>query len=132
MDLKKTRVNTELEQTGVWHDLDGETEVLVARYGNPRHRARQFTDTMNARRRKLGVNDVNTIGVKILAEQVNDTLLMGWRNMKNDGEDYAYTPERALELLSDPEQHDFMERIIALSQDQAKYLKQNIEDTVKK
>lgn len=102
MDITKKRVDIVKAKEGVWYPVDDETSFLLARAVGTSYkqvlrekmlpyveeiRSGDFTDDMR-----------EAITVDILAERI----LLGWKGLKENGEDIPYSTEKAKEILSDP------------------------------
>lgn len=131
--LKKVDPKKELE--GVWCrysedelDADGNivvhgTEVLLARMHNE-----QFTAEME-KQTKPFLSMVRSGDMpaatqrKILKRAAAKTIILGWRNLELDetGE-VAYSPEKALEVISTAGYRDFWNWCLARASEQANYL----------
>ena len=52
-----------------------------------------------------------------------ETVWLGWRGLMYKGEVLEYTAQNALAILSDPDMHDFADRIYRLAQESDNYLR---------
>lgn len=132
MDLSTMETNLDKEVEGVWHRVDSETEVLVARYGNPNfEKALQklLASLPNApkgtRLNKTQDKEYEEGLTKIIAE----TILLGWRGMKYNGDVVPYTVEKAVEFLLSPKLKDFREYVLRLAMDAKYYREEEIKET---
>src|SRR5690554_1250966 len=119
MDVKKLKTDTDAEVSGVWVPIDDETELLIARLGNPRYRdamARKGRPYRTAARNNTLPEDILT---KILIEAIAETVLLGWKNFKEDGVELEYSPATAKRLLED--YPDFRDLVVGLAGDAELY-----------
>jgi len=129
MDLINLAVDPERELNGAevrpWED---ETVLTIARYNNPKFRDMQAR-LMEPYVRKAGRKGVSTAQAEeILARCMAKTLLLGWENLKLEGEVVEYSKEKALELLSDTRLADFKEVVMLESQNLENYRLEALEE----
>ena len=104
MDLSKTKLDDKAEREGIWIDYDEETAFLVARWMNPDHKAfiqRAVKPYIRKHRRGDIPQDVSE---RIEAQAMAECILLGWKGLKNAGQDIPFSKGEALKLLSDPAQ----------------------------
>ena len=132
MDLKTLRVDSKKIANGVWCDIGGGTELLIARWNNPAY----IKALMKANEPYKNKYKANALSEKqnkeLLTDVIVETILLGWNNLKSDGVEIVYSREKAAELLNDDELIDFRELVVSLAQDEASFRKEDIEETAGK
>ena len=102
------KLDTKKSEEGRWVEYVPGISVLIARSRN-----RKALDMMA----KLGQRSLRRIQSgstealdSITKQVVAHTIIRGWRGMTDDdGADIPYSPEKALEIISDPRYADFLE-----------------------
>jgi hypothetical protein len=109
--LSRFRVHPAKSEEGVWFDFELHSfepmeaphavhlSVLVARYRNPKHRARE-AELLEVHVRNGHVAD----GFRRAVDRaLADTVLLGWENLDgDDGNPIPFSAEKAHEILTDP------------------------------
>lgn len=109
MDLRKTRTDPSKDKNGVWVPIDEETSILVRRAGNADYRT-ALTKLMQPYQQSLRFQQLpEDTARRILAEAEAEAILVGWKGMKQDGEELPYSKAEAARLLSNPEYAVFQE-----------------------
>jgi hypothetical protein len=120
MDIKKSfGVDKKHAEEGKWFDLEDGGSVLVARYGNPSWTA----ELVRLRKPHLAAIRMNTLSDEIITEiavkSMAKTILLDWKGISIDGEDFHYSREHAEQLLTDfPE---FREAIAIIAGERRNY-----------
>jgi len=134
MDLKEYRVDLGAEVEGVWTPVDEVgTSFLIARWNNPRHaRAmrEKLADNNLFSRMKSNVDDKELR--RLEAEILADTILLGWRGLKDNGIEIEYSRDRAVELMGDPSLDQLKNLVLGYAQNFASYRVDRIEEDKKK
>lgn len=129
MDLIQLAVSPERELGGAevfpWND---ETMLLIARYNNQKFRAMQarLLEPYIRKQGRKGVTDKQA--EKILVKCMAKTILLGWENLKVEGQLVEYSEDKAIELLSDPRLADFKEIVMFESQSLEHYRLESLEE----
>lgn len=127
MDFEVYCTDPELEEEGVWMRLrKGDAEVLVARAGNSKHE-----DLVRRLRRKhargfRGEELPPEVEEAIALEALSKTILLGWRGIKAGGEEVAYSPEKARELLK--RSRDFRLEVTQIATEMEVFKKEETEE----
>ncbi len=130
MDLNQTRIDDKIEREGRWVDYDDETSFLIARWMNPTHKAyvqRAVKPYLRRHRRSELPQDVAD---RIEAQAMAETILLGWKGLKQRGEDLPYSKGEALRLLQDPAQSWLVEFVQGEAMDLAAYQAEDLEEGV--
>lgn len=103
MDLKKQfETDEKLEENGVWISLGQGAEVLVARFGNKKHRdALERHRTPHKALIASGRQLPAEIADQILLHAAVDAILLDWRGITENGEPVPFSKQKALEYLRD-------------------------------
>lgn len=103
MDIRKQfETDEHLEEDGVWVDLGHGAQVLVARFGNKRHReALEKYRTPHKGLIASGRPLPAEVADQILLHAAADTILLGWRGITENGMTVPYSRQKALEYLRD-------------------------------
>lgn len=114
MDLSNILVDVDAERDGVWHEIDSETSVRVARWQNPKHRDMQIEHSAKAR--EYGAVVTDEMVESQLNQQLAECILLDWKGMKEGGVVLPFSKENALRIFGDPKLHDFRDLVLNLSQ----------------
>lgn len=127
MDLKDLRNSPELEAEGVWQPAGGDTEILVARWGNPRS-TRLFQSLTRPYRRQI---DNGTMDPKkqteILCKVVAQTILLDWKNLREDGVELEYSTDEAFRVLQ--EYDELLQLVRDYAEDAEAYRERELEES---
>jgi len=127
MEITSLFSDLEKERAGEWekYPLAPDAEFLIARIGTDAYNA--TLDRLKEpyreqiRRGTLPEDESKRIADRALSE----TVLIGWRGLtQKRGEKSVkleYTPERAFELLSRPEAHDFRDWVVTCAMDPSRF-----------
>lgn len=101
MDIFKTFTSDPtLEVEGRWVHVSRDAEVLVARAGNDNF-ARKMKELVQ--KNNLDLSDESEENGKLLEEllieAMAETVLLNWRGMTRNGEDFPYSRQNAVEVL---------------------------------
>lgn len=130
MDLKEFETDESLELDGVWVDIgdDDETQLLVARVGNPtfnrmiRQRMKPFKNLIQRDRLPASTQE------KILTEVMAECILLDWKNLKHNGKTVKYSSATALKLMTSIK--DFRELVTEIANSMETFMKEEeAEDT---
>lgn len=131
MELSELAQDIDLEEEGVDVELPCGATVKVARLNNSKARAR--TDRLMARFRHLtraGKDVPAKEQRRIVIEVIAHDVLKGW-SLAEDGKPVPYTPERAIEIMSDEKFRDFFDEVREAAQYRETFVRQEVEDGAK-
>jgi hypothetical protein len=133
MNLKKHfGSNPKKETQGTWVDVAEGVKILVARINNPRYTMRlmelQRPNWKQYRRGNVDLVKEAEMHTRVIAE----TILLGWVGLTDDkGEPVEYSVDKAIEILSDPELHDFRDFVVEESQRMSNFRDIELEEAAK-
>lgn len=118
MDLANLAIDLKKEEEGAWIKVDEETELLIARIGNDRYvdLQSQLIEKYVGLGKDVGKQD-------ILPELMAKTILLGWKNLKMDGEELVYSVDTAFKILANPENKAFRDLVFAKANNMENYRK---------
>jgi len=125
LPLSKFRSNPVKSEEGVWIEYPEEGFALkIARMGN----AKYTQEIVSMRRGKqiasplveeISPSAVEAIQMKAMAKHI----LLDWRGITDDnGEEIPFSPEKAYEIISDPQYRDFYTLVQTLAADAKNFL----------
>lgn len=131
MDLAKFRTDKSLEDEGVWNSIGGDARIKLARIGNRRYR-----DALQARlkphRRAIRAGTLpEEVTEALMTEVIAETVIQDWKNVELNGEPVPFSPQAALDILSDPEMKDLRDMIVELASDMELYRARDLEEAEK-
>lgn len=98
-DLKEFAVDAKKELDGVWENIGGDAELLIARIGNPKYKE-AFRKLPRGTRRMIESGTLpEAQSEKMFCQILASTVLLGWKNLIEDGKDVLYSEEKAAEML---------------------------------
>lgn len=120
---------------GVWINIQGPFDVLVARAGNPKYRsalqrylAAALADHKASSLDELPDGVFDTVMTRAMAEAI----LVGWRGIHDDDGPIKYSVERAYELLDNQDAYEIRQAIESASVTRDNYVSASVEDAIKK
>lgn len=115
--ISSIRQDPEKCQKGVLFEFNAGIKLRIARYNNPTFK-KVVADLSKDKLAALRAGDPE-VTAAVNREAAAKALLIGWENIEDDG-GYAipYSPEKALEFLSDPTMQDLYDFVIASSMSQ--------------
>jgi len=117
------------EVEGVWENIGGDAEILVAAWENPRY-MQALRSIPRALRRRLEAGRVSPEEDRaLMCKIVAETILLGWKNIQFEGEDLPYSKENAEKVLLKLPR--FYSLVIELAQEESRFLASEKEKTVK-
>lgn len=135
MDTERSKLDPLKSENGIWVFIDDETEVLVARWGNPTmRRVLEKLQKTSRHNMKGGFEDDKKNKEKML-DVMSEYILLGWRGMKTNGKECKYSVTKARELFSDPLHTDFYDVIFQISQESERFHQDKVieaEENIKK
>ena len=130
VDVRSLMVDLSKESDGVWVEYNG-VELLIASSGK-----QDFLDAREAileehieaiRNDELTADKLTDLAMPAVAEHI----LLDWKNLSEDGKEVEYSPEQALEYLTDPALKDMRNFILQVSSQRARFRQLVVEDGVK-
>ena len=126
---KEYNTDSKKEEEGVWEPMGGDCKVLVAAWNNPKFDEALAAQPRQIRRRidrgKLSDADDREIMVVVVA----DTILLGWKNLLDDGKEIKYTKALAAKMLA--KHPKFYRDIVAIANDESRYQKDDVAENLK-
>ena len=120
-------VDLDKVENGYWDkDFQPGLDLRIARAGSKRYQEmyQRLVDEAQAAKAMDGGGDLDPdVGEEIIVKCIAHTILVGWRNLKYKGEMLDYSPEKAFEILSEPEMREFRERVWRRASRLESYLK---------
>ncbi len=112
MDLNDFKTNQVAEEKGTWVDFGNECELLIARSGNKQWRKhwKKISKPYEKQITRKTLSDEKA-DVLIIDAMAN-TILLGWKNLMNNGEVIVYSVSKAKEVL---QIKDFREAVSEVS-----------------
>jgi len=126
--LSNLAVDSTASEEGVWAEYEAGIEFKIARLGNPRYQ--QELARLIGRLSKRGQRD--WAGERLEKAQrpaVARHIIRDWRNVDDDdGNTIPYSPEKALEIISDPQYQPIYDWIMQVAQDEEEYRLSRVEE----
>lgn len=120
--LRIIKTNASKQNEGVWVTHPSGSEWLIARAQN--ERAEALTERLKRphlkeiRQGTISTATLATIGRRVASEAI----LLGWRKVEDDdGSPWAYSHERALQIMTEQEFQDLAGWILSKSNDETLY-----------
>lgn len=111
--LSQFRIDNDKSVEGVWHKFGGGIEVRIARMHNPEFNKyyEKISEPILGQLRRKTV-DGETLR-SLMKQAVAHCLIRDWKGMEDDdGKEIKYSPEKALEIISDPANVIFYDFVI--------------------
>lgn len=120
--LNSLRIDAKKVSNGVWCKYQDDIEFLIARKENPQfHEFMEEEIAPHLASIRAGTFD-KELDKKITKKAIAHTVLLGWKGLEDDeGKPIKYSPEKALEILEDPEFSDIYKFILMMSNSQELY-----------
>lgn len=133
MDLRALQTDLNKQENGVWQSIgeDG-AALLLAKLPNAKFTARM--DALQKPYRALmrsGGRIPSDRAREITAKAIAETVLLGWRGLTQDGDEIAYSQEKAYELLSDPRYSALADLTVEMARDHATFSPDDVEADAK-
>jgi|TARA_R100000501_G_C2618568_1_gene112040 hypothetical protein len=114
--LNSVALNPESSVEGIWVTYMYDIELKIARLGNSKYKeyaAKLLAPFVRESRGKVLPDERLE---KVTKPAVANCILVDWRNIQNDdGTEFEYSPEKALEILSDDKYVDLYEFVMLTS-----------------
>jgi hypothetical protein len=119
VDLKEIKTDPALLEQGGWvSDIPGmgDLELQVRPLSNPKYQRLQ-SKLIQAlpRAKRVGGRPDEDEQDRIISTCLLNTVLLGWRNLKDGGEEVEFTPDMARMLILQPEFRDFRDAVLYAS-----------------
>lgn len=125
MDLDKTfGTDANLEETGVWIELDKTSSIKIARMGNKR--SKEMATRLNKSAKIANKYSLNDVGEDDLTDIIAHTVIIDWKGIKLKGQELPFSVENAKKVLK--EYKDFRGLILELSTEMETFRKIEIEE----
>lgn len=98
MELTQLTTDAAKEREGVWFEYDAETSFLIGSLNGRAYRE-AFQKRYEALRLKFRTNIPPTESELANLQCYADAILLGWKGLKNNGEEFPYTKENSLMVL---------------------------------
>ncbi len=132
MELNNIRLDLKKQSEGTWIDVDGTTQVLIARMNNPKFK-RMFEKLAAPYRSAIKRNFTDDdIAEDIMTKVIAKTILLGWKGLTRDGKEVVYSVKEAELILSTPELATFKDLVIESANDEENFRAEEIAVTAKK
>jgi hypothetical protein len=125
MDISEFETDLDLEKNGVWVDIGGGAQLLVARIGNP-----QF-QTLLRKKTKPVLRLINQNRLpdealeEMMIETMAETVLLDWKGLTRNGENVPFSKANALKLLK---KRDFRTLVQEIANTQETFRAEAIEE----
>ena len=117
--LKEYKTDEKLEVDGKEFDFGDGCWCIIARRGNPEY-IKTMRRLMKPYKRQLRADRVpDEVQERISIEVIANTILKGWRGMKENGVDVPYNLKNCIRLLT--EYKDFREQVSEISDEMEHY-----------
>lgn len=128
VELRSLRADTKAMVAGIWREFHG-VRLLIARMHHP-----EFDSYLQAIQRehldpKMGLIVDGELGRKLLGQAMGHHILKNWEGLTEDGQPIPYSPEKATELLNDPELVEMRDFVFAVA-NQSTFYRQQQEEAV--
>ena len=130
-DINQIMTDVKKENEGVWTEFAIGIELLIARARNPKYQEclRNKTENVRVDLRKEDFDEKEF--ADILLQVRAETVLLGWKNIEEDGQPVPYSKEKAMEYFRNPGLKDFYKFVVAVSENSDKYMKELVKDSEK-
>lgn len=125
MDLDKTfGTDSNLEENGIWVQLDKSSKIKVARMGNKK--SQEMATKLQRSAKLVNKYSLENIGEDDLVNIIAETVLLDWEGVKLKGQDLPYSKANAKKMLQ--EYKDFKSLVIELATEMETFRKVEIEE----
>ena len=130
--LRQFRLDNEKSVEGVWHKFGGGIEVRIARMHNPEFN-KYYEEISEPHLGQLRRRTADAETLRALMKQaVAHCLIRDWKGMEDDnGKAIKYSPEKALEIISDPANVIFYDFVIDVSASVNLFFEEQKKESVK-
>lgn len=122
-DIAKNKRNRDAEEHGTWMDYGDGVRFLVARKTNDEYRtfiSKQWRSHDRLLSAKNPSKQADKLAEKFMLEATARYILRDWEGLVNNGKDFPYTAENAVQFLE--EYDDVRQDIEAYAEDRANYV----------
>lgn len=114
--LSSIKTDTVKSENGVWVDYESGIRLKIARIGNPAFQSFVSSRQKNKIRGIRSGSISSQEAEQITKEAVARHILLDWQNVEDeDGLPLRYSPEKSLEILSDPQLSDLYSFVLVTS-----------------
>lgn len=129
MDLRKTKLNVNAVEEGVWIKVDKKTELLIARIGNSSNNNKLEALAAKHGSRTIARDEREDMYKRAMA----GTVIKGWKGLiGEDGKELPYSEATAERLMTDKSQLEFQELVASLGQEKAAFRQEYVEEDASK
>lgn len=133
--LSKIKRDTSLSENGVWvNNVVDDICVKVAANNNKKYlnEIQRLMKPYQRSYKSMG-DSFNDIFTDIQNKAIAKAILLDWKNVEDDdGKQLVYSETEAYNLLKDPENKEFRDLIISLSEENEVFRKEYVEDIADK
>lgn len=107
-DLNSFRRDPDKTEKGVWVTVSGDTKIRIGYIKSERFRRvrdEKLSEKITAKGANLTPQEIDNILTEVAASEI----LLGWLNLKLDGETITYSAANALKILQDKSLSEFRE-----------------------
>lgn len=123
MDLNQVfGTDKTLEEEGVWIDMSDTSSIKIARLNNPAFKQQA---SKLSKKNKI-VDNFSNVRDESLIKLVSETILLDWKEIKDDGKTIPYSKENAFNLLK--KYNDFVDYVVEQANDIENFRKKEIEE----
>lgn len=131
---KFNAIDTGKEETGVWHDFNGDIKLRIRRLSSKiSQNARKEAEKPYASqlRAKGTDEEKQKLYDAILVQQIARGVIADWEGVTDEeGKDIPYSGDVAVEVINGPEMKDFRLEVLNLSMDKDSYRAEVVEEAV--
>lgn len=125
-DLADFQIDIEKATDGAWVEVGDETQLKIGRMNSPEYnRLLLKLSKPHVRQSKAGKLDPQ-IEREIFAKVLSRTVLLGWKNLNQNGAEIPYSRAKARDILADPRFDSFKSQVIELAQDEENFRQEEI------
>lgn len=132
-DLSHIAVDPILSAEGRWKEFGG-GEFLIARWNNRKATAMRnelHAEFYSSIKEGMKPEELQEKFAQVQAKVMAECILLGWKNVGDQGSPLKYSPETALKILVDPRYVDLYDFVTRESIDHGNYSAANVEAIAK-
>jgi len=132
-DINSLRVDPDKASEGTWVNYRGGSKLKIAKLNNKEYqefrarKALEFSDLL-----QKGDEEADQVAEEITVEGLANHVLKDWSGFGSGEDEFEYSVENAIKLLSDPELADFREDVVNMAANQVHFKPQEASKSVKK
>jgi len=130
-DIKVVKTDMEKAEKGVWVPFESGIELCIASANSPEFRKAR-SRVMKQFTRRIRSKSVNPDEVlEALKPVYAKHILVGWKNIEEDGQEVSYSANKALEYFRDPSLSIFFDFVLEASGDDETFRMEDFEEAEK-